>query len=178
MLPTSASCIRIQQRWIFAVMGFLGLFNAYAMRICLSIAITEMTVPVNITEELIDDTCPDLEQPLTSNATVVLPPHRGTYVWSEYTQGVILSSFYWGYIFTHIPGGLLAEKFGGKYTLGLGIFLTAIFTTLVPPLVKWGNSTVLIILRVLMGFSSGVIFPALNVISQSILNNTKKNIKF
>ncbi|XP_014203400.1 putative inorganic phosphate cotransporter [Copidosoma floridanum] len=86
MLPTSASCIRIQQRWIFAVMGFLGLFNAYAMRICLSIAITEMTVPVNITEELIDDTCPDLEQPLTSNATVVLPPHRGTYVWSEYTQ--------------------------------------------------------------------------------------------
>lgn len=35
---------RIPQRWIFAIMGFLALFNAYAMRVCLSITITEMVI--------------------------------------------------------------------------------------------------------------------------------------
>lgn len=73
----------VQQRWIFAVMGFLGLFNAYAMRICLSIAITEMVVPLNITEEFIDDTCSELANKQLSNVTTV---HGGTYEWSEYTQ--------------------------------------------------------------------------------------------
>ena len=37
---------RIPQRWIFAIMGFLALFNAYAMRVCLSITITEMVIPM------------------------------------------------------------------------------------------------------------------------------------
>jgi ACS family sodium-dependent inorganic phosphate cotransporter len=80
-------------------------------------------------------------------------------------QGIILSSFYWGYVITHLPGALLSEKFGGKYTLGLGIFLSAILTVLVPVSVRRGGSTALIILRVLMGFSGGVIFPALNVMT-------------
>lgn len=33
----------------------------------------------------------------------------------------------------------LAEKFGGKYTLGLGILSTAIFTLLTPICVEWGE---------------------------------------
>lgn len=76
--------IRIQQRWIFAIMGFLALFNAYAMRICLSIAITEMVVPLNITEEFIDDTCSELANKQLSNVTTA--HGSGIYDWSEYTQ--------------------------------------------------------------------------------------------
>lgn len=52
--------------------------------------------------------------------------------WDEQTQGLILSAFYWGYVLTHLPGGLLAEKFGGKQTLGLGILSTAVLTCLTP----------------------------------------------
>ncbi|XP_011506275.1 PREDICTED: putative inorganic phosphate cotransporter [Ceratosolen solmsi marchali] len=144
-------------------MGFLALFNAYAMRICLSIAITEMVVPLNITEEFIDDTCSDLSIKQSNNFTAIVKD--GTYEWSEYTQGIILSSFYWGYVITHLPGALLSEKFGGKYTLGIGIFLSAILTVLVPISVQCGGSAALIVLRVLMGFSGGVIFPALNVMT-------------
>lgn len=61
-----------------------------------------------------------------------------------------------------MPGGMLAEKFGGKYTLGLGILSTAIFTLLTPVAVDWGESTALIVLRVLMGLGEGTTFPALN----------------
>lgn len=57
---------------------------------------------------------------------------------------------------------MLAEKFGGKYTLGLGILSTAIFTLLTPIAVKWGEATALIVLRILMGLGEGTTFPALN----------------
>lgn len=71
--------------------------------------------------------------------------------WDEETQGIILSSFYYGYIVTHLPGGMLAERFGGKYSLGFGVLSTAVFTLLTPWTVSAGGATGLIILRVLEG---------------------------
>jgi ACS family sodium-dependent inorganic phosphate cotransporter len=47
--------------------------------------------------------------------------------------------------------------------LGFGILSTAVLTLVIPIAVEWGGSTVLIILRVLMGFGEGVTLPALNV---------------
>lgn len=44
-------------------------------------------------------------------------------------------------VITHIPGGILSEKFGGKYTLGLGILSTAIFTLITPVVINWGEQT-------------------------------------
>ncbi|XP_033214215.1 sialin-like isoform X2 [Belonocnema kinseyi] len=151
-------CIHIPQRWVFAVMGFFALFIAYAMRVCLSIAITEMVVPENHNDTIFDEgACPAEEILKNSTST-----SGGTYEWSQSTQGIILSSFYWGYVITHLPGGMLAEGFGGKYSLGLGILSTAIFTLLTPMAVEWGDSTALIVLRILMGLGEGTTFPALN----------------
>lgn len=53
---------------------------------------------------------------------------------------MILSSFYIGYIITHIPGGLLAQKFGGKYILGLGVLISAMLSMTIPFVVKYGES--------------------------------------
>lgn len=75
----------------------------------------------------------------------------GYYEWDEKTQGLILSSFFYGYIVTHLPGGIIAEKFGGKYSLGLGILSTAFFTLITPITVKLGGANALIALRVLEG---------------------------
>uniref|UniRef100_A0A6P4FJU2 Sialin isoform X2 n=1 Tax=Drosophila rhopaloa TaxID=1041015 RepID=A0A6P4FJU2_DRORH len=88
----------------------------------------------------------------------------GSYEWSEEKQGLILASFYIGYIVTHLPGGVLADKFGGKWTLSLGIFLTAIFTLITPMCIVYGGSDALIVLRVLMGLGEGTTFPALSVL--------------
>lgn len=85
-------------------------------------------------------------------------------------QSLILSSFYWGYIITHMPGGILAEKFGAKYLLGLGILSTAIFTLITPivaPLGAWW----MIALRVIEGL--GEVHYLRNVYLQLILNYTK-----
>ncbi|XP_012343684.1 putative inorganic phosphate cotransporter isoform X1 [Apis florea] len=163
MLSTCKICCgRIPQRWIFAIMGFLALFNAYAMRVCLSITITEMVIPmknathndqytcrINTTENGMDDN--DLK-----------PSNAKKYDWDEMMQGIILSSFYVGYVITHLPGGMLSEKFGGKYSLGLGILATGIFTLITPITVEIGEATGLIIVRLLMGLCEGTTFPALN----------------
>ncbi|XP_037805915.1 putative inorganic phosphate cotransporter [Lucilia sericata] len=147
----------IPQRVILAIMGFLAILNAYTMRISLSIAITELVVKKNHTEGGDTAVCPadNLDSESSSG---------GTFEWSEELQGLILSSFYIGYIVTHIPGGLLAEKFGGKWTLGLGILSTAFFTLITPVAITEGGSTALIIVRILMGLGEGTTFPALSVL--------------
>lgn len=61
------------------------------------------------------------------------------YDWSETTQEIILSAYYYGYTLSHIPGALIAEKFGGKYVLVVGICLTGVFTFLTPNIVANGN---------------------------------------
>lgn len=63
---------------------------------------------------------------------------------------------------THLPGGMLSEKFGGKYSLGLGILATAVFTLITPIIVEFGEATGLIAIRVLMGLCEGTTYPALN----------------
>ena len=48
------------------------------------------------------------------------------------SSGWILSSFFFGYIVTQVPGGLLAERFGGRWIFGVGIVMTAVLTLLTP----------------------------------------------
>lgn len=154
----------IPQRYVLGIMGLTGMANAYIMRACLSIAITEMVSSDPVTDE-------DNKVYNDPFACPINPSHNsarrngtsGEFDWSEKTQGMILSAFYYGYIITHVPGGLLAQKFGGKQTLGLGIFSTALFTLLTPVVARMG-SLPLIILRFLMGLGEGMTFPALSTL--------------
>ncbi|XP_046600720.1 sialin-like isoform X2 [Neodiprion lecontei] len=130
--------------------------NVCTMRISLSLAITQMVVSAETSNSTSsDEICP------ASDSTTSGTGSGGSYEWDTYTQGVILSSFYWGYVFTQIPGGMLADKIGGKYVLGLGIFTSAIFTLLTPVVVETFDSTGLIVLRFLMGLGEGTTIPAM-----------------
>ncbi|CAG8507774.1 1309_t:CDS:2 [Racocetra fulgida] len=40
--------------------------------------------------------------------------------WNHTTQGLVSSSFYFGYITTQILGGVLTDKFGGRGVLSIG----------------------------------------------------------
>ncbi|XP_060522415.1 putative inorganic phosphate cotransporter [Cylas formicarius] len=160
---TLSKCFLIPQRYVLAIMGFFAVVNAYTMRVCLSLAITEMVVPINTTEHFDPDACPS-DSP---NSTLGAVKDTNTlYDWDEKTQGLILSSFYWGYVVTHLPGGLWAERFGGKYSLGLGILSTAVFTLITPWVIysSNGNWKVLVALRVLEGIGEGTTYPALTAL--------------
>lgn len=70
--------------------------------------------------------------------------------WDSKTQGLVLSSFFYGYISTQLLGGLLSTRIGGKKVFGFGIAITAFLTIITPPLVKV-SVYILLALRIIEG---------------------------
>lgn len=85
----------------------------------------------------------------------------GDFDWDSNTQGTILGAFFYGYIITQIPAGILAEKFGGKWMFGCGTLITAVLTLLTPVSAHAGVGW-LVANRVLMGLGEGVTFPSMH----------------
>ena len=65
--------------------------------------------------------------------------------------GWILAAFFYGYVLPQIPGGLLAERIGGKWVFGVGVVMTSVLT-LFTPLAAFTNVWFLVVVRVLEGF--------------------------
>ncbi|XP_014342669.1 sialin [Latimeria chalumnae] len=146
-----------------AQLMFWGFSIAYMLRVNLSVA---MVVMVNSTAQSdhtngSSEICPDHPGLQTNASNSDFPAGIHVYNWSSKTQGIILSSFFYGYIITQVPGGYLAGRFGGKLLLGIGILCTAILTLLTPLAADLGVPY-LITLRALEGFGEGVTFPAMN----------------
>ncbi|XP_031765380.1 putative inorganic phosphate cotransporter [Galleria mellonella] len=151
----------IPQRYVLGIMGLFALANSFTMRVCLSMTITQMVLHTPPSEHIIGETCPDVsvsDNSATSNTTMVYAG-RERYDWSEATQGFLLSAFYYGYVLTHLPGGILAEKFGGKWTVGVGLLCTSLATILTPCAVGIGGATGLFIIRVIEGAGEGTVTP-------------------
>ncbi|XP_014678806.1 PREDICTED: vesicular glutamate transporter 3-like [Priapulus caudatus] len=85
----------------------------------------------------------------------------GEHLWDKRTQGLVLSSFFWGYLFTQIPGGLLAKKYGPRWTYA-GFQFTASVLTMLCPLATRVGWRGLLAMRFLIGFCAGVAFPCFN----------------
>ncbi len=48
------------------------------------------------------------------NLSVAIIPMAKEFEWDDTVKGLVLSSFFWGYITNQLPGGWLATRFGGK----------------------------------------------------------------
>lgn len=90
---------------------------------------------------------------------------NGEFNWDEQTQGIVLGAFFYGYVLTQVPGGRLAELFGGKLVYGIGVLITAIFTLLTPIAARI-NFPLFIAVRVLEGM--GEVSISLNTLYFSI----------
>ena len=52
--------------------------------------------------------------------------------WSPTIQGAVMSAFFAGYVILQVPAGYLADRYGGKWVLGLGVLFWSLFTLLTP----------------------------------------------
>ncbi|CAG0900572.1 unnamed protein product, partial [Cyprideis torosa] len=86
---------------------------------------------------------------------------QGEFDWDTSTQGLILGSFFWGYIFTQIPGGVLSKILGGKWVFGVGMLVTSVFTLLTPMAARMGVWALLCV-RFVEGLGEGVAFPSMH----------------
>jgi MFS family permease len=57
---------------------------------------------------------------------------RAEFDWSKSTKSSLLSSFFYGYAITQIPGGWLADRFGGRRVYGTALAISGIATLLMP----------------------------------------------
>ncbi len=94
------------------------------------------------------------------NISVAIIPMTEDLGWSLATQGTVLSSFFIGYLLLQIVGGRLADRFGGKVVLGVGVLVWSLFTVLTPPAAYLGLG-VLIAARIGMGMGEAVTFPSI-----------------
>ncbi|EDW02609.1 putative inorganic phosphate cotransporter [Drosophila grimshawi] len=118
---------------------FIGLSVGFAMRVNLSVAVVAMT-----------DTS--------------INPDFPEYPLSEKTKSWVLSSFFWGYVVTQVPGGSLARRFGGKVTLLTGATICSLLNFLTPLCVGLGGWSLLCVLRFFEGLCQGVFFPSCHTI--------------
>lgn len=134
-----------RRRLVVAVLAFFGFFSVYALRVNLSVAVVAMTAVRNET---------------LKNGTTIL---TADFDWDSKTQGLVLSSFFYGYIVTQILGGWLAGRLGGNRVYGIGVAATAVFTLLTPPLAN-ASVYLLVAVRVIEGLFEGVTYPCMHAV--------------
>lgn len=78
--------------------------------------------------------------------------------WDPELQGIILGSYFYSYVLTQFPAGRMAERFGAKYIVGIGLLGSSVIN-FITPLVA-GSVPLLILSLVILGFVQGGVFPA------------------
>lgn len=85
-----------KRRYIVVLLAFFGFFNVYSLRVNLSVAIVAMT----------------------ENRTVIdengIESWEQDFPWDSKQKGLVLSSFFYGYILTQFLGGFIGAKIGGN----------------------------------------------------------------
>ncbi|GIY87850.1 hypothetical protein CDAR_537611 [Caerostris darwini] len=158
----------IPARFVFVLLGFFGFFNVYAMRVNLSVAIIAMvkaTNTSNTTDSNAAIACPELleDEKYDDISSKNVSRLTGEFEWDSKVQGVVLGAFFYGYVITQVPGGLIAEKYGAKWLFGIGMLLTSLVTLLTPLAARW-SVWALVVVRVIEGLGEGVAFPAMNTL--------------
>lgn len=159
----------IPQREILAIMVFLAITIAYMMRACLPFAMLTMVLPGNNKYPPMPPIRPipppgpipppPPPPPLFLYLDYFLVKERKSrfllsnniffhenqkavhlYNWEPSTQGLILGSFYIGYVIMLVPGTFLVEKFGGKYSLLFSMLANTLVAALFPVAIDEGQS--------------------------------------
>lgn len=102
-------------RFLLSFVLFLGIIVQFMQRSNMGIAIVCMVSQRNSSVEQLED---------------------GKFDWSKSTRGFVLSSYFYGYIITQIPSGMLSIKYGPKIVLLVGVFGGSIGTIIAAPVAK------------------------------------------
>lgn len=173
-------------------MSAVGMAISYALKVNLSIAIVSMVnrsnrnktfvKQIGAIEESTECFEEESTQPLWRNHSLGAGPEAGGLLdWTVTQESLVLAAYFWGYFVTQIPGGWMADKFGGKWVFFWAIVAHIIPSLLSPACAKLGFEY-LIVMRIIEGetvrrrvviyvrtyylfmpgLGGGVTFPAMN----------------
>lgn len=93
------------------------------------------------------------------NISVAIISMQHEFAWSDTTKGLVLSSFFIGYVLFQIPSGWLADRFGGKWLLASALVVWSLMT-LLTPIAASASLAALLGVRIVMGAGEAGAFPA------------------
>ncbi|XP_033751828.1 vesicular glutamate transporter 2-like [Pecten maximus] len=131
----------IPRRYVTSFLTGLGMLLVYAMRT--NIGLTAIT--------LIDT---------SSAAKVEATENLPTSFWTTRSVALLHSSFYLGYIITHIPAGYLTVIWPCNRIYGLCILISASLNFLLPYTIDTEMYTVSCAVRFVQGLSEGLLYPS------------------
>src|SRR5881397_3394211 len=92
------------------------------------------------------------------NLSVAVPLLMQEYGWSAARMGLLQSFFFYGFTATHLPGGWLADRCGGRRVLGGGVLAWTLATGVTP---LAGGFAGLAGARLALGLGEGVNTPSI-----------------
>lgn len=149
----------IPSRFVFVILSFFGVVLAYAYKVVISVAIVSMVgLPSkNTSLATIPDTCPAVD-----NSSLFNQAQEGEFKdWDDGTQAIVLGGFFYGYVVTQLPAGVLSERFGAKWIFGGSMFCAALLS-LLGPVAARSSATLFVITRIGQGLCEGTVFPCMN----------------
>ncbi|XP_039482453.1 putative inorganic phosphate cotransporter isoform X1 [Drosophila santomea] len=97
------------------------------------------------------------------------------YSWGTSEKSLILSSFFWGYVVSQVPAGLLAKRFGAKLVLGIATAVGGILCFFHPIAAKSGWQSICV-LRVLTGLVQGTVYPCVHTLLAKWVPRTERGL--
>ncbi|XP_012223900.1 putative inorganic phosphate cotransporter [Linepithema humile] len=159
-------------RYLMAIMGSIGLAILYGFKVNTSVAIVAMVNHTAVKLSTLHDSEANISDSAivstdvcqfdnVSNVTTT-KGKDGPFVWDELIQGMILSSYFWGYTVSLLPGGRLAELWSARWVMNGSVLLNLV-ASILSPIAARTNHWLFIAMRFLQGIGGGVSFPAMHV---------------
>uniref|UniRef100_A0A0B7AY25 Major facilitator superfamily (MFS) profile domain-containing protein n=1 Tax=Arion vulgaris TaxID=1028688 RepID=A0A0B7AY25_9EUPU len=108
------------------------------------------------TRSFCDDSADDLQ-------SVTLSNKRAEFSWDKLTRSELLSMYFYGYIFTQIPSGWLASRYGGRRVWGTCMLISAI-CAIITPISARTHVYLAYAVRFILGLAAGVTFPSMHAL--------------
>lgn len=98
-----------------------------------------------------------------TNLSVALVAMSREFGWSSTTSGSLLAAFFLGYLWTQIPGGMAAARYGAKPVLLTGVLCWSVLTLVTPAAARYSIGALWSV-RVLVGLAEGVSMPSIHAL--------------
>jgi MFS transporter, ACS family, solute carrier family 17 (sodium-dependent inorganic phosphate cotransporter), other len=98
------------------------------------------------------------------NISIAIIPLASAKGYDAAAKGLVLSSFFWGYLWLQLLGGWMADRFGGKRVLAAGVAMWSLATFFTPPAASISFG-VLLAMRAMLGAGEALNFPAVHSIA-------------
>ncbi|KAI1307898.1 putative inorganic phosphate cotransporter [Halotydeus destructor] len=143
-------------RYFILLLIMLSTAVDFITRTNINVTIVSMTWPVEKIDS-ISDLCSAQLSPRNSTSS----PAMGSaprFHWSTSTQSAVLGSFFYSYVAMQIPASKMAQVFGGKWVICLGLLGSGVIN-LITPLIA-SNTMLLITSRLALGICQAGFFTA------------------